>query len=397
MYSFTSDMEKSIQTKAKDLIGQTFKYKQLCEALDIQPVAHTNTCSKNKQLRDLANLIEYKEVPVGKRKGYLIVSVYDKPKPAYYDSDERYAAFKSRLFEILDKPWFTRTSLLYDLGMINDNFRVLLNPHKRHLVEEYRERSFYNESRFCEIIGGVLADKAYNALDRMKREGLIHYEKGYAIAVKLNLSDSEKSWKKAIDYIDVPPDDEKDSLYQVIKKMDEEIACEIDDESKAFVSNDRSDMVRVKKPETIINSNYKKFRKKRKERIKSDESGLSEMVKQRNDKIISIIAILDVRFITPIVDSVFTKPNAEAIINKCATESVLSTKANGLKNYEGLRKGFPDEYICLHPKTNYRHDASVQEEIERAEKESATGASKKKFKKTAYDPYDDELDDDYGF
>ena len=83
MYSFTPDMEKSIQAKARDLIGQTFKYKQLCEALDIQPVAHTNTCSKNKQLRDLANLIEYEEVPAGKQKGYLIVSVYDNPKLAY--------------------------------------------------------------------------------------------------------------------------------------------------------------------------------------------------------------------------------------------------------------------------------------------------------------------------
>ena len=400
MYSFTPDMEKSIQAKARDLIGQTFKYKQLCEALDIQPVAHTSTCSKNKQLRDLANLIEYEEVPAGKQKGYLIISVYDKAKPAYYDSDERYEAFKSQLFEIFKKskrPWFTRTSLLCDLGMINDNFRVLLNPHKRHLVEEYRERSFYNESRFCEIIGGVLADKVYNALDRMKRDGLIHYEKGYAIAVKLNLSDSEKSWKKDIDYIDVPPDDEKDSLYQVIKKMDEEIAYEIDDESKAFVSNDRSDMVRIKKPETIINSHYKTFRKKRKERIKSDESGLLEMVRQENNKIIYIVSILDVRFITPIVDSVVTKPNAVEIINKCAVESVLSTKARGLKNCEVLRKGFPDEYICLRPKANYRHIASIQEEKEKAEKESATGASKKKFKKTVRDRYDDELDEDFGF
>ena len=390
MYSFTPDMEKSIQAKAKDLIGQTFKYKQLCEALDIQPVAHTNTCSKNKQLRDLANLTEYKEVPVGKRKGYLIVSVYDKPKPAYYDSDERYAAFKSRLFEILDKPWFTRTSLLYDLGMINDNFRVLLNPHKRHLVEEYRERSFYNESRFCEIIGGVLADKAYNALDRMKREGLIHYEKGYAIAVKLNLSDSEKSWKKAIDYIDVPPDDEKDSLYQVIKKMDEEIACEIDDESKAFTSEKSSHMVRINKPEMIINGNYKKFQKKRKERITSDDTGLLEMVKQKNDKVVSIVAILDVRFITPLVDSVATKPNAKAIINKCAIESVLSTKDKRLDRFEVLRKGFPDGYICLQPKDNYRRIVSSQEEKENS------GAFKKKSKKTVYDPYDDELDDDFG-
>lgn len=399
MYSFTPDMEKSIQAKARDLIGQTFKYKQLCEALDIQPVAHTNTCSKNKQLRDLANLIEYEEVPVGKQKGYLIVSVYDNPKPAYYDSDERYESFKSQLFEILDKPWFTRTSLLCDLGMINDNFRVLLNPHKRHLVEEYCERSFYNESRFCGIIGGILADKAYNALDRMKREGLIHYEKGYAIAVKLNLSDSEKSWKKDIDYIDVPPDDEKDSLYQTIKKMDEEIAYEIDDESKALISNDRPNMVRIKKPETIINSHYKEFRKKRKERIISDESGLLEMVKHKNDKIIYIVSILDVRFITPIVDSVGTKANAEAIINKCAIESVLSTKAKGLKNYEVLRKGFPDEYICLQPKMNYRRIASIQEEKKQAEKEkeSTTGTFKEKFKKTAYDPYDDELDDDFGF
>lgn len=390
MYSFTSDMEKSIQTKAKDLIGQTFKYKQLCEALDIQPVAHTNTCSKNKQLRDLANLIEYKEVPVGKRKGYLIVSVYDKPKPAYYDSDERYAAFKSRLFEILDKPWFTRTSLLYDLGMINDNFRVLLNPHKRHLVEEYRERSFYNESRFCEIIGGVLADKAYNALDRMKREGLIRYEKGYAIAVKLRLDDSEKAWKKEICYIPVPPDDEKDPLYQLIKKMDEEIAYEIDDESKAFTSEKSSHMVRINKPEMIINGNYKKFQKKRKERITSDDTGLLEMVKQKNDKVVSIVAILDVRFITPLVDSVATKPNAKAIINKCAIESVLSTKDKRLDRFEVLRKGFPDGYICLQPKDNYRRIVSSQEEKENS------GAFKKKSKKTVYDPYDDELDDDFG-
>ena len=283
--------------------------------------------------------------------------------------------------------------------MINDNFRVLLNPRKRHLVEEYCKRSFYNESRFCGIIGGVLADKVYHALDRMKREGLIHYEKGYAIAVKVKLSDSEKSWKKDIDYIDVPSDDEKDSLYQTIKKMDEEIAYEIDDESKALISNDRPNMVRIKKPETIINSHYKEFRKKRKERIISDESGLLEMVKRKNDKVISIFNILDVRFITPIVDSVDTKANAMEIINKYAIESVLSTKSKGLKNYEGLRKGFPDEYICLRPKMNYRHIASRQEEKKQAEKEkkSTTGEFKKKFKKTVYDPYDDELDDDFGF
>lgn len=396
MYSFTPDMEKSIQAKAKDLIGQTFKYKQLCEALDIHPVAHTNTCSKNKQLRDLANLIEYEEVPAGKQKAYLIVSVYDNPKLAYYDTDERYNAFKSQLFEILDKPWFTRTSLLYELGMINDNFRVLLNTRKRHLVEEKYERSFYNESKFCKIIGGVLADKAYNALDRMKREGLIRYEKGYAIAVKLRLDDSEKAWKKDICYIPVPPDDEKDPLYQLIKKMDEEIAYEIDDESKAFTSEKSSHMVRINKPEMIINGNYKKFQKKRKERITSDDTGLLEMVKQKNDKVVSIVAILDVRFITPLVDSVAAKPNAKAIINKCAIECVLSTKDKRLNRFEGLRKGFPDGYICLQPKDNYRRIVSSQEEKKKAEKENS-GAFKKKFKKTVYDPYDDELDDDFGF
>ena len=178
--------------------------------------------------------------------------------------------------------------------------------------------------------------------------------------------------------------------------MDEDIAYEIDDESKAFTSEKSSHMVRINKPEMIINGNYKKFQKKRKERITSDDTGLLEMVKQKNDKVVSIVAILDVRFITPLVDSVATKPNAKAIINKCAIESVLSTKDKRLDRFEGLRKGFPDGYICLQPKDNYRRIVSAQEEKKKAEKENS-GVFKKKLKKTVYDPYDDELDDDFGF
>ena len=155
-------------------------------------------------------------------------------------------------------------------------------------------------------------------------------------------------------------------------------------------------MVRLKKLEMIINGNYKKFQKKRKERIKSDDIGLLEMVKQKNDKIISIVAILDVRFITPLIRSVATKPNAKAIINKCAIETVLSTKDKRLNRFEGLRKGFPDGYICLKPKDNYRRIVSSQEEKEKAEKDN-TGTFKKKFNKTVYDPFDDELDDDFSF
>ena len=88
--------------------------------------------------------------------------------------------------------------------------------------------------------------------------------------------------------------------------------------------------------------------------------------------------------------SVATKPNAKAIINKCAIESVLSTKDKRLDRFEVLRKGFPDGYICLQPKDNYRRIVSSQEEKENS------GAFKKKLNKTVYDPFDDELDDDYG-
>ena len=93
--------------------------------------------------------------------------------------------------------------------------------------------------------------------------------------------------------------------------------------------------------------------------------------------------------------SVATKPNAKAIINKCAIETVLSTKDKRLNRFEGFRKGFPDGYICLKPKDNYRRIVSSQEEKEKAEKDN-TGAFKKKLNKTVYDPFDDELDDDYG-
>ena len=365
MYSFSEELSQSIRDKANNLLGKIFKYKQLCIALGIEPVKNSNTNTKNKQIRDLQTLIELREIPQGKQKAYLIVSVHEHSKSAYYDRDEWYSAFKSVIFsEVHMEQWFTRTTLFYKLGIVNDNYKVVLHDRKRRLLSKYHGRSFYNEYRVCRIAGGVMSDKVYNALDRMERDGLIRHNKGYVIQYKY-LDNKNKDYEYS--YREVRPV-KADELYQWIESLDKSVIDEIRGE-KPF---GRSATVKEVTDEQIKNRHYEQFIEMRNIalEIKKTSAELYELLEWDTDKI-SIEGIFDVHFIRQMwyFDDVVIRPDARRILNDWAKKTILNTKDKRFNNFSELKKGCVDVYIDLATKVNYAADVKCQKEIEREQKE----------------------------
>ena len=65
LYNFSKEQESAILNKAKNLIGQSMRYSELCRALGIAP--ETAGKKKARQLRDFNNLFEYSVEPNGKQ------------------------------------------------------------------------------------------------------------------------------------------------------------------------------------------------------------------------------------------------------------------------------------------------------------------------------------------
>ena len=360
MYSFNQEEISTIQAKALNHLGQPMKYKELCTELNIPYFQQAKT--RQKQLRDLQTILEIQETQIGKQSGYIITQIYSEPQLPYYDDDEWYAAVKSRIRTIFNENpdknylWFFRSKLLYEIGAVNENYRIIMNPYSKARLTAHFGRKYDNEKAVCEIAGGIIADRIYDALVKMQKERLIICSDGYAIKATTNSFVFDKALNKFVEkevatYIDVPYNAESDSLFKYIYRLDNEALDEIAKTYDLYHDADN-----FKNRNRVKGAHFDDFVDARNERIQSDE--VFERIKKEHDNLISVEKVFDVKFITPVWEvnekTIQYKPFAKNLINKASQEKILTTKDKRLNRYKELIDGVVKIFINTDTEVNYK-------------------------------------------
>lgn len=360
MYSFNQEEISTIQAKALNHLGQPMKYKELCTELNIPYFQQAKT--RQKQLRDLQTILEIQETQIGKQSGYIITQIYSEPQLPYYDDDEWYAAVKSRIRTIFNENpdknylWFFRSKLLYEIGAVNENYRIIMNPYSKARLTAHFDRKYDNEKAVCEIAGGIIADRIYDALIKMQKERLIICSDGYAIKATTNSFVFDKALNKFVEkevatYIDVPYNAESDSLFKYIYRLDNEALDEIAKTYDLYHDADN-----FKNRNRVKGAHFDAFVDVRNKRIQSDE--VFERIKKEHDNLISVEKVFDVKFITPVWEvnekTIQYKPFAKNLINKASQEKILTTKDKRLNRYKELIDGVVKIFINTDTEVNYK-------------------------------------------
>ena len=360
MYSFNQEEISAIQAKALNHLGQPMKYKELCTELNIPYFQQAKT--RQKQLRDLQTILEIQETQIGKQSGYIITQIYSEPQLPYYDDDEWYAAVKSRIRTIFNENpdknylWFFRSKLLYEIGAVNENYRIIMNPYSKARLTAHFDRKYDNEKAVCEIAGGIIADRIYDALIKMQKERLIICSDGYAIKATTNSFVFDKALNKFVEkevatYIDVPYNAESDSLFKYIYRLDNEALDEIAKTYDLYHDADN-----FKNRNRVKGAHFDAFVDVRNKRIQSDE--VFERIKKEHDNLISVEKVFDVKFITPVWEvnekTIQYKPFAKSLINKASQEKILTTKDKRLNRYKELIDGVVKIFINTDTEVNYK-------------------------------------------
>lgn len=360
MYSFNQEEISTIQAKALNHLGQPMKYKELCTELNIPYFQQAKT--RQKQLRDLQTILEIQETQIGKQSGYIITQIYSEPQLPYYDDDEWYAAVKSRIRTIFNENpdknylWFFRSKLLYEIGAVNENYRIIMNPYSKARLTAHFGRKYDNEKAVCEIAGGIIADRIYDALIKMQKERLIICSDGYAIKATTNSFVFDKALNKFVEkevatYIDVPYNAESDSLFKYIYRLDNEALDEIAKTYDLYHDADN-----FKNRNRVKGAHFDDFVDIRNERIQSDE--VFKRIKKEHDNLISVEKVFDVKFITPVWEvnekTIQYKPFAKNLINKASQEKILTTKDKRLNRYKELIDGVVKIFINTDTEVNYK-------------------------------------------
>ena len=360
MYSFNQEEISTIQAKALNHLGQPMKYKELCTELNIPYFQQAKT--RQKQLRDLQTILEIQETQIGKQSGYIITQIYSEPQLPYYDDDEWYAAVKSRIRTIFNENpdknylWFFRSKLLYEIGAVNENYRIIMNPYNKARLTAHFDRKYDNEKAVCEIAGGIIADRIYDALIKMQKERLIICSDGYAIKGTTKSFVFDKALNKFVDkevatYIDVPYNAESDSLFKYIYRLDNEALDEIAKTYDLYHDADN-----FKNRNRVKGAHFDDFVDVRNKRIQSDE--VFERIKKEHDNLISVEKVFDVKFITPVWEvnekTIQYKPFAKNLINKASQEKILTTKDKRLNRYKELIDGVVKIFINTDTEVNYK-------------------------------------------
>ena len=360
MYSFNQEEISTIQAKALNHLGQPMKYKELCTELNIPYFQQAKT--RQKQLRDLQTILEIQETQIGKQSGYIITQIYSEPQLPYYDDDEWYAAVKSRIRTIFNENpdknylWFFRSKLLYEIGAVNENYRIIMNPYSKARLTAHFGRKYDNEKAVCEIAGGIIADRIYDALIKMQKERLIICSDGYAIKATTNSFVFDKALNKFVEkevatYIDVPYNAESDSLFKYIYRLDNEALDEIAKTYDLYHDADN-----FKNRNRVKGAHFDDFVDVRNKRIQSDE--VFERIKKEHDNLISVEKVFDVKFITPVWEvnekTIQYKPFAKNLINKASQEKILTTKDKRLNRYKELIDGVVKIFINTDTEVNYK-------------------------------------------
>ena len=348
MYSFTEEQENSIISMAEGLLGQDYKYGELCDKLGINRVS--GKTNKAKQFRDLANLLIIKNIPFGKQNKYRIIDIRDEPLLPYYDRDEWYWSFKTTICQILAKNqyqpvWFTRTPLLNKIGMVNDNYSVIMSKDKRATLEMIYSRPFEQEYEACKVMGNLLADRVYNALHKMEQERIIKYFDGYAIRIVKDFTTS---------FIPISSSDQDRGtvLYQILFSIENQAIDNICNQVGWKKPSDGAFVNRT----AIKQIYFYQILEERNRLINRPEN--IDKLKALGLQFDSIEEFYDIKFIIPDMrlaeEITRSRRKAKKILNLAAQDKILNSKSQVLAKYETIKAGLVDVCIDDKSKTNYK-------------------------------------------
>lgn len=345
MYNFTPEQEKDIQKKGTELLGQDLKLGELCQYLGIKKPTGTN--NKNSLLRDLSNILVIKTIPFGKQNKYRITNVYEQPLLPYYDKDEWYTSFKSIICQMLkdnnNQPmWFTRTPLLNRIGLVNDNFSVVMNSDYRQQLAYIYERTFELDYQACLAISNILSDRVYDTLKKMTQERIIKFIDGYAL----------KAWKdskKKFITTNELGDDRQIKLYKILFQV-ENMAI---DSICPFATKNNDKFINRN---AIKQIHFQQFIKQRNFFIQS--KAISDKIKALGFEFDKIEEFYDVKFILSddrLVDQVLLSQfKTRKLINLAAQNKIKDSKSKTLTSYKAFLPGIIENYISIDTEIDYK-------------------------------------------
>lgn len=345
MYKFTPEKEKEIQERAKEIMGQDLKYGELCKALNIKK--ESGRKNQEKLFLDLSNILVIKTVPFGKQNKYRITNVYEQPLLPYYDKDEWYASFKSIICQMLkdnnNQPmWFTRTPLLNRIGLVNDNFSVVMNSDYRQQLAYIYERTFELDYQACLAISNILSDRVYDTLKKMTQERIIKFIDGYAL----------KAWKdgkKKFITTNELGDDRQIKLYKILFQV-ENMAI---DSICPFATKNNDKFINRN---AIKQIHFQQFIKQRNFFIQS--KAISDKIKALGFEFDKIEEFYDVKFILSddrLVDQVLLSQfRTRKLINLAAQNKIKDSKSKTLTSYKAFLPGIIENYISIDTEIDYK-------------------------------------------
>ena len=185
--------------KLNQILGKSFTYKQLCQALDIPAKSGK---SKIYQLKDLALYcnIQTSSHPTK----YTVTEIYDQvllPSKAKFQTPMEIIImqlFKANNYETL---YLTNSRLLEYMKLVNSNYRIINNSKLREKLPFETEILYDSASKSGEILMKWLG----RALEKMEGYGLLKWRKGYCLISK-NVFDEEEY----ISVFNIPLDSEEE-------------------------------------------------------------------------------------------------------------------------------------------------------------------------------------------
>lgn len=162
-----------------DIVGHSFKYKDLCNAIGIE---QKNGNSKESQLKDLALICDYEILQHPTR--YRIDKIFNTNELPInannkYQLPAEYLVSKALANNNYQDLYCTNTQLLMLLSVVNPNYAIIKDPKKRKkLGKAYEDMYFYVVQT-----GTILKKWIDRILHRMQLRGIIMYRHGFC-AVK---------------------------------------------------------------------------------------------------------------------------------------------------------------------------------------------------------------------
>ena len=188
-----SKSESNIDNLNYDVLKEIYEnkemlnYKQLCERLGINVLTGN---SKVKQLKELSGILKYE------RKGqkYLITELCDKEIVDMFNKRSIYIPYiqliLTDIFENLKKEelYFTYKEILYELGMINKNYKVLTGNNSYYNCQVVANENGFSPNHLYKYISKsyneILKPIVKSALNSMKNSKSIDCVTGYGLYKK---------------------------------------------------------------------------------------------------------------------------------------------------------------------------------------------------------------------